>query len=736
MDCPEKHQAAIRYIRDKVNQLLTVLGTLPLRPEELDDDTLIELDPIGIVAESFDQVLEHLKDTNRRLDLARGEIRAILDNISAAVVVLDRDDRIDECNRRACEWFFADAPAGQIIGQPAEQACVCSRELAELRRSAEPGERQIELDGRQLQVVLSKILDEQGQLAKTVVLFIDITRLKAAEAGLRLYAQVFANLGEGILITDADNRIVEINQAFSRITGYSAAELCGRTPSVLRSGLHEPGYYEQMWHSIHERGYWRGEILDRAKDGRLLPMLQNISEVRDSEGRLTHYISVITDISSLKETQSRLDYLAHHDMLTNLPNRLLFKDRLCHAIERARRENYEAGLLFVDLDRFKHINDSLGHQVGDQLLIEAAQRLRTLVRRSDTVARLGGDEFVVLMEKIASPYDAAQLAAKIVEEFKQPFPIKGADLHLGCSVGVAVYPEDGADDVSLLRNADVAMYKAKEAGREAHVRYNSELSEASHRKLALDSALRAAIREQVFELHYQPIIDSRLRRVVAAEALLRWPRGPAGDRSPERFIPLAEETRLILPLGRWVLRQALGQFARWRDQGLTLDYLSVNLSAVQLAQSGFVDELTALLAEAGVAGHHLQLELTEHVLMADMALCSRVLASLRQQQVRVAIDDFGTGYSSLAYLKQLPIDNLKIDRSFVRDIPGDANDCAIAAAVIGLARTLGLDTIAEGIETAEQDAYLAGIDCTVVQGYYYSPALPADAFARYARDFR
>lgn len=733
---PELDDTAIRYIRDKVNQLLSLLGTLPLRPEELDDGTLIELDPIGIIAGAFGQVLEHMKDTNRRLDLARGEIRAILDNISAAVVVLDRNDHIDECNRQALEWFFGGVAPAQILGQPASHVCSCSTELMQLRQRPEEGGHPVVFHGRHFQVVFSRILDDQGEHAKTVVLFLDVTRQKAAEGGLRLYAQVFSNLGEGILITDPDRRILEINQAFSRITGYSTEDLCGQTPRVLRSGLHEPAYYEQMWRSIRERGYWRGETLDRAKDGRVIPMLQNISEVRDGEGRVSHYISVISDISSLKEAQSRLDYLAHHDMLTNLPNRLLFRDRLRHAIEHARRDNHQVALLFVDLDHFKTINDSLGHHVGDQLLIEASKRLRALVRRTDTVARLGGDEFVVLMERVASSYDTAQLAAKIVEDFRLPFLVKDATLHVGCSVGVAVYPEDGADDASLLRNADVAMYKAKEAGRQTHVRYNSELSAATHRKLVLDSALRAAVSQGGFELHFQPIVDSQRQAVVAAEALLRWPGGPEGARLPEAFIPVAEENRLILPLGRWVIREGLARMAHWQRQGQDFDYLSVNVSAVQLAEADFVRELFHLLDQAGLPGQCLQIELTENVLMADTVICARVLEQLRARQVRVAIDDFGTGYSSLANLRLLPIDSLKIDRSFVRDVPADANDCAIVAAVVSLSQTLGLGAVAEGIETAAQREHLERLGCHLLQGYHFSPALPETEFLRYAAAYR
>jgi diguanylate cyclase (GGDEF)-like protein/PAS domain S-box-containing protein len=726
---------ALRYIRAKVDQLLTVMGTLPLRAEELDDDTLIALDPIGIIAESFRQVITHLNETNDRLDIAQREIRAILDTLGAAVVVLDIEDRVEDFNSRASEWFFGGADRTQVAGRPASEVCTCAEALVGVRADADGTPHSLSLHGRDVQVVASRIFNDAGHHTKTVILFTDITQQKDKERHLKLYAEVFRHIGEGILITDADNRIIEINDAITRITGYPREELIGNTPGSFKSGLHEKSFYADLWRTLREQGYWQGEIFDRTHAGQVIPLLQSISEVRDAEGVLTHHIAVMADISSLKETQTRLDFLAHHDVLTELPNRLLFSDRLHHAIERARRDQHPVALLFIDLDRFKNINDSLGHHVGDLLLIEAANRLKGLVRRADTVARLGGDEFVVLLENTASHAAAALLAEKIVVAFKQPFTVSGLDLHIGCSIGTTLFPDDGDDAGTLLKNADAAMYRAKETGRDGHVRYSAELSVAMTDKMELDNALRTAVRENSFELHYQPIIDITRGRVVACEALIRWPGGPATARTPDRFIPVAEETRLIVPLGEWILREALERLCDWRDAGLGLDYVSVNISAVQLAQPNFIDRVIALLNETHVAGSELQIELTENVLMGDIELCAWVLAQLREHGIRVAIDDFGTGYSSLSYLKQLPIDNLKIDRSFVRDIPGDPNDCAIAAAVIGLAKTLGLDAIAEGIETIEQQVYLAQIGCDKVQGYLHARPMPAADFETFARNF-
>lgn len=727
-------RAAIGYIRAKIDQLLRLMGTLPLRAEELDDDTLLELDPIGIIAGSFAQILTHLEETNRDLKLARNEIRAIFDALEAAVVVVNPDGTLADCNRLATEWFFTVRTDAPVIGMPLRELCALGAPLCQ-PRPEDAGEFEFTHGGRSYHVNVSRVLDDQGHAAKRVFLVFDVSRQKRAEAGLRLYAQVFDHTGEGILITDRDNRIVEVNAAFERITGYRADQLLGRKPAMLKSGLHDDAFYAAMWAELNTRGFWKGELYDRTADGGVIPLLQSIAVVRDGTGQVSHYVAIVSDISHLKETQSRLDFLAHHDVLTGLPNRLLFNDRLEQAVVHARRDATTCALLFIDLDRFKYINDSLGHHIGDLVLVEVARRLSALVRRSDTVARLGGDEFVVLLERIGDARDAYHLAGKIVSTMTLPFELEGRELHLGCSVGYALFPEDGQDAVHLLKNADAAMYRAKDSGREGVARFSSDLSDQVDERLSLENALRVALRQRQFVLHYQPIVDLERGRAIAAEALLRWPGAPAGVAGPGQFIPLLEETRLILPLGRWVLREALRQYRAWRDAGLELDYISVNVCAAQLATQDFTGVVLSLLAEHSVDGQRLQLELTENALMRDVERSRTLLRALRERGVRIAIDDFGTGYSSLAYLKQLPIDHLKIDRSFVRDLPDDANDAAIAAAIVGLASTLGLDTIAEGIESASQERFLRALGCLRVQGFRYAPALADDAFQAYCQNF-
>jgi len=729
---PPDAAAALAYIRAKVNELLDLLGTAPLRPEELDDATLLELDPIGIIAGSFRQVLLHMNETNRDLARTRSELRAILDGIEAAVIVVNAEQKVVDFNRLALEWFFADAAPASIQGMPLPSLCTCVPPPE--RRPRPDGSVEFEFTeaGRHFHVIQSRLSANPDNTDLTVYLFFDITRMRDVEARLRLFAQVFEHSGEGILITDRNNRIVDANAAFCRITGYGLTELIGQNPRLLRSGLHDASFYQDLWHKLQSEGYWKGEIFNRCRDGTVIPLLQSISLLRDERGQVSHYIAIATDISHIKETQSRLDFLAHHDALTGLPNRLLFNDRLEQAVARAKRDADMFALLFIDLDRFKTINDSLGHHLGDLMLIEVAHRLKTLVRGADTVARLGGDEFVVLMEHLTSHPDAYHLAEKIILRLRQPYFLENYELHLGCSIGVTLFPEDGLDPVALLKNADASMYRAKEAGRDGYFRYRPELSEDAEARLSLEGALRMAIRQEAFRLHYQPIVDIEQGRIIACEALVRWPGGPAGA-GPDRFIPLAEETRLIQPLGEWVLRTALQQFHVWRQEGLAIDYVSVNLSAVQFAQNRLVELIRFMLEDCGVEGRHLQIELTENVLMQDMDRCMLLLNQLREQGVRVAIDDFGTGYSSLAYLKALPIDNLKIDRSFVRDLPGDPNDAVIASAIIGLAHSLGLACIAEGVETGAQETFLRSLGCAYLQGYRYARPLPAAEFEALVR---
>ncbi|MFH1813891.1 MAG: EAL domain-containing protein [Pseudomonadota bacterium] len=555
-----------------------------------------------------------------------------------------------------------------------------------------------------------------------------VQKVRAA-AALRQAGAVFESTRDGIFITDLNAQIVAVNRAFTHISGYSEFEAIGQTPRMLQSGRHDAQFYHVMWSSVLGRGTWQGEVWNRRKNGELYQQLLTISTVRNEAGAPSHYVAVMTDISELKRSEAKLDYLAHHDPLTDLPNRLLMQSRIQHAIERAARNRCHLALLFIDLDRFKNVNDSLGHPAGDELLAAIAKRLRSRLREVDTLARLGGDEFVLLIEEMTVPEDAAIVAQMLIDLLTAPFSLsQGSEIYIGASIGISVFPDDGSNVTELIQHSDVAMYQAKEAGRGAFRFYTEAMSRAAQDRLHLDTRLRRALERGEFTLHYQPQIDMASGRLTGAEALVRWIDPEEGVISPARFIPVAEETGLIVPIGEWVLRTACAQVRAWRDAGQVLT-VAVNLSARQLQQADLAQRVAALMAEFGIGPNWLEFELTESMLAGEQASTEMRLRELKALGIALSIDDFGTGYSSLAYLKRFPIDVLKIDQSFVRDIPHDRNDMEIAATIIAMAHTLKMRVVAEGVETLEQLAFLKERDCDAWQGYLYSKPLPGEEFA-------
>jgi len=560
----------------------------------------------------------------------------------------------------------------------------------------------------------------------------DITQSEITETRMKLLANVFEHSGECFMVTDHDNRIIEVNPTFTRVTGYTPDEVMGRNPKILSSGRTTEEEYRTMWTAIDKDGHWRGEIWDRHKDGHIYPKWLNISVMRDPQGNITHHIASFTDITEHKAVEERIHYLAHHDPLTQLPNRLSLQSRLDQALATARRETGLLAVLFIDLDRFKTINDSLGHHIGDLLLIQVAGRLMENVRQSDIVARLGGDEFVVALTDIELGA-IGKLAEKIQRALDQPYFIEKHELHSSPSIGISVFPTDGMTVDDLMKNADAAMYHAKELGRNNFQFFSSSITERTNERLELERGLRQAVERQEFVLHYQPQIDILSGRTIGVEALVRWQHPDKGLVGPDKFIPIAEETGLIRPLGLWVIEEALGQLAHWRRTGIELRRMAVNLSAHQLSDEDLLTTLIAKLAKHGLSGADLELEITESVAMHNPQKTAEFLGKLRQQGIEIAIDDFGTGYSSLAYLKLLPLDRLKLDRSFVRDIETDANDATISAATISLAHSLGLAVVAEGVETTAQLRFLDSLGCDIAQGYLFSKPLPAAACADFLR---
>jgi len=557
----------------------------------------------------------------------------------------------------------------------------------------------------------------------------DIRRLLEAqgktETILRQSATVFENTSEGVLITDTDAKIIAVNKAFTKITGYPENEVLGRDPSFLKSGLHESEFYKAMWSSLQRDGEWKGEISDRRKNGEIFPKWQTISAVRDDNGKLTHYVSVFSDISQLKESAKKLHDLAHHDALTGLPNRLLLNARLEHTLQHAGRAGSHVAVLFLDLDNFKKINDSLGHPVGDYLLQQVAKRLLGSVREDDTVARLGGDELTIVLGSLRDARYAAKVAQEILGALSEPFQLERQEVFVSASIGISIYPQDGRDSTALLKNADAAMYVAKNEGRNRYHFYAEELTIRASESLALETHLHRALEREEFLLHFQPQVSLQSGKIVGMEALVRWQHPEIGLVSPAEFIPLAEENGLIGAIGRWVLRTACAQAKAWQDNGLTPVRISVNLSGRQLEQANIVQEVHDALQDAALDPAYLELELTESAVMKRAEHAAKALDGLRALGTTIAIDDFGTGYSSLSYLKRFPVDRLKIDRSFIRDIPQDPNDIALARAIVALAKSLGLGVVAEGVETEAQKDLLTSIRCDEMQGYLFSAPRPA-----------
>jgi diguanylate cyclase (GGDEF)-like protein/PAS domain S-box-containing protein len=558
-----------------------------------------------------------------------------------------------------------------------------------------------------------------------------IAEHERSQAQLHQAARVFESAVEGILIADAQRRIVRVNAAFSRITGYAADEVLGRNPHLLSSGRQDGAFYAALWRSLDVAGTWQGEIWNRRKNGELFPAWESISVSKDAQGRVLDYVSVMSDISAVKQAEERLAHLAHHDPLTGLANRLLFSARLEQALEHARRHGSGFALMFIDMDHFKDINDRLGHLAGDRYLQGVAGRLSALVREEDTVARLGGDEFAVLVENLAHAQDAGRLADKLVQALGQGLQVGAHEMASSGSIGIGLYPDDATSADALLKAADAAMYQAKAEGRNTWRFYRPELSAQAGQRMAMLGDLRHAQDRGELRVLYQPVFELASMRCVAVEALLRWQSPEHGLVLPQVFIPLAEESGLIQPIGRWVLQRALQDLADWRVQGMPPLRVAVNVSWRQFSDPGFVAHLGGMLQSFALGGGDLQLdlEITESALQ-DSPRAVADVQRLRAQRVRVIIDDFGTGYSSLSQLIHMPVDGLKIDRMFLRDIATDAHSRAIIHAIIALGRAMDLDLVGEGVETEAQLDFLRREGCRHGQGYLLGAPVPADAVRR------
>ncbi|MBB5217121.1 bifunctional diguanylate cyclase/phosphodiesterase [Parapusillimonas granuli] len=665
--------------------------------------------------------------------------QTLLQNAGDGIHIMDAEGRLLEANEAFRKMLGYDAdeiigmhasrwsPAGSVYeaGSIADRLLgthdVASIETVFLRK-----------DGTSYPVeITSSIVDLDGQQ----VIFSsarDITERKKAEDSLRITATAFESQ-VGMLITNADKVILQVNKAFSEITGYSSEEVVGHTPKLLSSGRHGADFYSRMWSGIAQRGAWHGEIWNKRKNGEVYPQQLSIGAVKDDKGRITHYVATLTDITARKLSEEQVRTLEYYDPLTKLPNRRLLMERLEHALRASERHRCKGALLFVDLDNFKSVNDTAGHQQGDRLLAQAAERLLTCVGQRDTVARLGGDEFVVILDGLSeqgieAATEARAAAMRISTSLSKPYALGSMEYRGSASVGITLFGGQPESIEEPLKRADMAMHQAKASGRNRVQFFDPQMQAQVRAHMELEGALRVAVERSQFSLYYQPQVDDT-GHITGAEVLLRWRHPVKGMISPARFIPLAEETGLIVPLGRWVLEAACTQLAAWAaDPHLSQLSLSVNVSATQIRQDSFVSDVFRILDDTGADPRRLNLELTESSLVTEVESVIAKMAALKARGVGFSLDDFGTGYSSLAYLKRLPLDQLKIDQGFVRDILIDPNDAAIAKMTILLAGSLGISVVAEGVETEAQRQFLAEHGCHGYQGYLFGAPMPLEEF--------
>ncbi len=639
---------------------------------------------------------------------------------------------------QGCDWKgYTDRELATLrpAFHAAHEACLGSDEQAWQAEELTLSEEEIYSEDNsmhQFEVRKVPLFQPDGRRKALVIIGRDITRQRQSEQELRIAAITFESQ-EGMLVAAADGTILRVNAAFTTQTGYGTDEVIGHPVGLLKSGRHDAEFYRTMWHTVNEDGYWQGEVWNRRKSGEIYPVWLTITAVTDHDGRVTHFVGTYADITERKEAEERIRNLAFYDPLTSLPNRRLLLDRLHQAQAGSGRSGRHGALLFIDLDNFKIINDTQGHIVGDMLLTEVAQRLGECVREGDTVARLGGDEFVVLLEDLSTElsHSAAQAEAvgeKIFAAINRPYILRGREHHSSPSIGVSLFLGHREDSEELLKRADLAMYQAKSAGRNTIRFFDPAMQATVEQRAALESDLRHALEERQLALHYQ-IQFNNDGHVRGAEALLRWIHPQRGQVAPSDFVPLAEDTGLILPIGEWVLQTACEQLRQWEQNPAGRDLkLAVNISARQFRQAGFVDQVRATLERSGADPTRLKLELTESLVLDDIDDTIRKMSALKALGCRFSLDDFGTGYSSLAYLRSLPLDELKIDQSFVRDITLDSNDDAIVRAIIAMAHSLGLDTVAEGVETEAQKLFLHQHGCNAFQGYLFGRPVAIEEF--------
>jgi diguanylate cyclase (GGDEF)-like protein/PAS domain S-box-containing protein len=682
---------------------------------------------------------QKMREAHEALEHQAEFLQTVIDAVPTPIYYKDQNGRYVGCNNAMADFIQYDK--SEIIGKSAED--LYENDLAQTVSALD--EKLYQSGGHNLEelsfmrsdglrhILLHKArFKEPGGSFGLVGAVVDITDRKLYENELRLAQTVFDTTSEAIVVTDAKNRIQAVNPSFTHVTGYSEEEVIGRDPGFLSSGRQDKSFYYKMWVQLSQKGHWHGEIWNRRKNGDLYAEWLSISAVYSDDGEIRQYVAVFSDITKRIKAEELIRHQANYDALTNLPNRNLFLDRLSRSMMRAKRNQSQVALMFLDLDRFKSVNDTLGHNIGDLLLQEAAERVSNCVRETDTVSRLGGDEFTVIIPDLHQVNDIEKIANKILHQLSQPFLLSGHEIFVSGSVGITVFPDDGDELETLLRNADTAMYRAKEAGRNDFRFFTKEMNAEAHQQMVLEREIRKAIENEEFIVYYQPVIDVQQGRIVSCEALVRWQHPTRGIVAPDYFIAIAEETGLIDEIGRLVLKQVCQQVEEWQQDPVMKDVrVAVNLSPHQLRNRNLVGDIQAILRLCNICASSIAFEITETLVMQDPEGTAKLLDEIRALGIKIYLDDFGTGYSSLNYLKRFSFDVLKIDRSFIMDVDHDAGDAALVEAIIVMAHKLGIRVVAEGVETENQRAFVTQQACDLIQGFYYSK--PVDAHA--VKDF-
>jgi diguanylate cyclase (GGDEF)-like protein/PAS domain S-box-containing protein len=683
--------------------------------------------------------LPHTEDKGFYLDL----LRAYFDSANDAIFVLCDEMKFLFCNRVAEAWLgepeadltrhLCRIPIDEFLRDPESKASFRAGFAKAL--AGQPARFECRLDpprgeSHRVELSLNRVGVEGGQMVVGVAR--DVTLDRQTEDAVHKLSSAIEQTADSVVITDLRGTIEYVNPAFEKTTGYSRREALGQTPRLVKSGKHDAAYYERLWQTILRGDVFRGVFVNRRKDGSLYYEEKTITPLKDEKGVITNFVATGKDVTERMEAQERLDRLAHYDALTGLPNRSLFRDRLQHALNRAQRSGRQVAVLVLDLDNFKTINDSLGHDAGDRLLQAVAGGIRVCLRAEDTAARLGGDEFVIVLEDVERVEEVSAVAHKLVDILTQPIQLGEQEVFVTASLGIALYPDDAPDLDDLLKYADTAMYRAKEQGRNTYRFYSAEMSARVREHLVLRTQLRRALERDEFELYYQPIVELATGRVVALEALARWRHPEAGLLDAGKFIPVAEESGLIVPLGEWAFRCVCRDLRAWKGSAGAPVRIAVNVSARQFADPGFlaaVGCMRCLQQNAGACAGAIELEITESVLMQHVQHVSEALKAFRENGIRLAIDDFGVGYSSLEYLKRFRVDTVKIDRTFIRDMVDNPDAAALVAAIVAMAHALRLEVVAEGVEDGRQLELLREYGCDLVQGFYLSRPVPAELVA-------